>query len=196
MAAPRTSTIHRTTSETDIRLTLTLDGDGTLTGGSGIGFLDHMLSALARHGRLGLAIEATGDRHIDDHHLTEDLGICLGMALREALGDKRGIRRFGDATIPLDESLVLCAVDLSGRPHLSYDVPMTQERLGDFDVALFPEFFQGLVNHGMFTLHLRLLTGGNSHHRIEAAFKALARALREAVGPDGTNEIPSTKGAL
>lgn len=194
--APRTATIHRQTSETNIQLTLTLDGKGVLTGDTGVGFFDHMLSALARHGGLDIQINAEGDRHIDDHHLVEDVGIVLGQALAAALGEMKGIQRFGDATVPLDESLVLCAVDLSGRPHLSYALPVEQERIGTFETYLAQEFFQALVNHARMTLHLRLLVGGNAHHRIEAAFKAFARALRQAVARTGGNEVPSTKGKL
>jgi len=193
----RTASIERTTKETSIRLSLNLDGDGRADISTTIPFLDHMLEQIARHGLIDLAIAAKGDREIDDHHTVEDIGICLGEALHDALGDKQGITRYGHAYVPLDEALARVVLDLSGRPGLEYHLSFPKERVGDFDVDLFREFFQAVVNHGRITLHLDTIRGANNHHIIETAFKAFGRALRMAVTPDPRQPgIPSTKGAL
>ena len=194
----RSATIERKTAETDIALTLTLDGAGRSDLNSGVGFLDHMLTLLAAHGRFDLTLRCVGDTFVDDHHSVEDIGICLGKALGEALGDKRGVCRYGDTTMPMDEALVLTAVDLSGRSVLCFDLDVPTEKVGSFDTELVEEFFAALCREAGLTLHLRQLDGTNSHHIIEAAFKAFARALREAVSLDGalSNELPSTKGVL
>jgi imidazoleglycerol-phosphate dehydratase len=193
----RTASIERTTKETTIRLSLNLDGDGRSEIRTTIPFLDHMLEQIARHGLVDLVIEAKGDREIDDHHTVEDIGICLGEALRDALGDKQGITRYGHAYVPLDEALARVVLDLSGRPGLEYHLNFPKERVGDFDVDLFKEFFQAVVNHGRITLHLDTIRGANNHHIVETAFKAFGRALRMAVTPDPRQPgIPSTKGAL
>jgi imidazoleglycerol-phosphate dehydratase len=193
----RTASIERTTKETSIRLSLNLDGDGRADISTTIPFLDHMLEQIARHGLVDLAIDAKGDREIDDHHTVEDIGICLGEALHDALGDKQGITRYGHAYVPLDEALARVVLDLSGRPGLEYHLSFPKERVGDFDVDLFREFFQAVVNHGRITLHLDTIRGANNHHIIETAFKAFGRALRMAVTPDPRQPgIPSTKGAL
>lgn len=194
----RSATLARTTSETDIRLTLGLDGTGTAEVATGIGFLDHMLTALARHGLLDLAVTAKGDLHIDDHHTTEDVGIVLGQALRQALGDKRGIRRFGQALVPMDEALAEAAIDISGRPFLAWSVPFQRPKIGSFDTELVEEFFRGFAMNAGITLHVTLKAGTNAHHVAEACFKAVARALRMAVEPDprSAGRIPSTKGSL
>lgn len=194
----RSAAIHRTTSETDIRLGLVLDGAGKAEIATGIGFLDHMLVAFARHSLFDLAISAKGDLDIDAHHTTEDVGITLGQALREALGEKRGITRFGHAVVPMDEALVEAAVDLSGRPHLSWAVTFPQSRLGIMETELFREFFSGVVTNGLLTLHLIQRAGENTHHLAEATFKAAARALRAAVALDSRqgDSVPSTKGRL
>lgn len=195
---PRTAEITRETSETRITVRLDLDGSGQTTVRTGIGFLDHMLTALGRHAMLDLAVEATGDLHIDAHHTTEDVGIVLGQAVREALGDKRGVRRYGAASIPMDEALVNCAVDLSGRGLLVWAVRFAREKVGEFDTELFEEFFRAFAHNALVTLHLHQVAGANAHHVAEACFKAAARALREAVEPDprAAGAIPSTKGAL
>ncbi|HEX4366968.1 MAG TPA: imidazoleglycerol-phosphate dehydratase HisB [Rhodopila sp.] len=194
----RTATITRTTSETDIRLTLNLDGTGAADISTGIGFLDHMLTSLARHGLFDLTVQAEGDLHIDDHHTTEDVGIVLGMALRKALGEKRGIRRFGNALIPMDETLAEAAIDISGRPFLAWNVDFERPKIGEMDTELFEEFFRALAFNAMITLHITRRAGRNAHHVAEACFKATARALRMAVefDPRVGDAIPSTKGAL
>ena len=194
----RTATITRTTSETDISLTLNLDGTGVADIATGIGFLDHMLTAFARHALFDLTIRARGDRHIDDHHTTEDVGIVLGQALAQALGDKRGIRRFGHALVPMDEALVEAAVDISGRAHLAWSVAFERAKVGTMDTELFEEFFRALAGNARITLHLMQRAGRNTHHVAEACFKAAARALRMATEPDprAGDAVPSTKGAL
>lgn len=194
----RSSTITRKTAETDITLTLALDGKGEARVATGCGFLDHMLTLLARHARFDLAVTCTGDTYVDDHHTVEDIGIVLGTALDTCLGEKRGITRYGSAILPMDETLVLCALDLSGRACLGFDLPFPTEKIGSFDTELCKEFFTALTRSAGMNLHLRLLAGENSHHIAEAAFKATARALRAAVALDPAlgDEIPSTKGAL
>ena len=194
----RAAEIHRATSETDITIRLDLDGSGVAQVATGIGFLDHMLTALARHALFDLRIAATGDLHIDQHHTTEDVGIVLGQALARALGDKRGIRRYGHALVPMDEALAECAVDLSGRPFLAWDVPFARDKIGTMDAELFEEFFRAFAMNGLLTLHIQRRAGTNQHHIAEACFKAAARALRMAVEPDprAAGSIPSTKGAL
>lgn len=193
----RTASIERKTRETDINLTLNLDGNGTARLSSGIPFLDHMLEQIARHGLVDLVIEAEGDLEIDAHHTVEDIGICLGEALHDALGDKAGIARYGHAYVPLDEALSRVVLDLSGRPGLEYHVDFPKATVGGFDVELFREFFQALCNHGRLTLHIDCLRGVNNHHIIETVFKAFGRALRMACEHDPRQSgIPSTKGAL
>lgn len=193
----RVAKVERATSETDIRLELELDGTGQTEVATGVPFFDHMLNALGRHAGFDLTIAATGDLDVDAHHTVEDVGICLGQALFEALGDKKGIRRYGDAAIPMDEALVLGAVDVSGRGQLHYDVDLPIELIGSFDTTLAKEFFVALATNAGLTLHIRGLAGENAHHIIEAAFKAAARSLREAVSFDARVEgVPSTKGAL
>lgn len=194
----RTAEIARKTAETDVRLKLCLDGTGVADVDTGIGFLDHMLELFARHGRFDLALRCAGDTGVDGHHSVEDVGICLGRAFAEALGDKAGIRRYGDVTLPMDEALVLAAVDISGRAHMSYGLRVHAGRLGAFETELAEEFFVAFAREAGITLHLRQLDGRNSHHVLEAAFKALGRALRAAaaVDPALQGEIPSTKGIL
>ena len=194
----RTAEITRTTSETAITVRLELDGTGQGTIATGIGFLDHMLTALARHALFDLDVQAKGDLHIDDHHTTEDVGIVIGQALARALGDKRGIRRFGHAVTPMDEALVEAAIDLSGRPHLAWSVAFAPAKIGTIDTELFEEFFRALAMNALLTLHLTQRTGRNAHHVAEACFKATARALRAATEPDprAAGAIPSTKGSL
>ena len=194
----RTASIVRTTTETDIALTLDLDGSGKSDIATGIGFLDHMLTALARHGLFDLTVRAKGDLHIDFHHTTEDVGIVLGQAFAKALGDKRGIRRFGHAMVPMDETLAEAAVDLSGRPFLAWDVVFERPKIGEMDTELFEEFFRALAFNALATLHITRKAGHNAHHVAEACFKATARALRMATefDPRATDSIPSTKGAL
>ena len=194
----RTATITRTTSETDITLTLDLDGTGKGDIATGIGFLDHMLTALARHGLFDLTVRAKGDLHIDFHHTTEDVGIVLGQAFHRALGDKRGIRRFGHALIPMDETLAEAAIDISGRPFLAWNVSFERPKIGEMDPELFEEFFRALAFNAMVTLHVTRRAGHNAHHVAEACFKATARALRMAteMDPRAGDAIPSTKGAL
>jgi imidazoleglycerol-phosphate dehydratase len=196
--AARTASVERNTRETQIRVSLNLDGSGQSRFDTGIPFLDHMLDQVARHGLIDLDVQATGDRHIDDHHSVEDIGITLGMALDKALGDKKGIVRYGHSYVPLDEALSRVVVDLSGRPGLEYFVEFPRARIGDFDVDLFREFFQGLVNHAKLTLHIDTLRGRNAHHIVETVFKAFGRALRMAVSPDPRmgDVTPSTKGSL
>jgi imidazoleglycerol-phosphate dehydratase len=194
----RTATVSRTTTETEISLTLGLDRPGQSDIDTGIGFLDHMLTALARHGLFDLTIRAAGDLHIDCHHTTEDVGIVLGRAFAQALGDKRGISRFGHALVPMDEALVEAVVDLSGRPFLAWNVEFERQRIGEMDTELFEEFFRAFAMNALLTLHLTRRAGHNAHHVAEACFKATARALRTAVEPDprALDAIPSTKGAL
>ena len=193
----RTAKVVRATSETDIGIFVDLDGTGAADVETGVGFFDHMLDALARHSLIDLTVRAKGDTYVDDHHTVEDTGIVLGQALREALGDKCGIRRFGSVLVPLDETLVMAAVDISGRGELYWDVPIGPAKVGSFDTELAHEFFAGLARDAGITLHLRLVTGENAHHIIEATFKAAARALREAVEADPRVEgVPSTKGSL
>ena len=193
----RNAKVARTTSETAIELALDLDGTGAAKIATGVGFFDHMLDALARHSLVDLELKVEGDTHVDDHHTVEDAGIALGQALREALGDKVGVRRFGDACVPLDEALVLAAVDLSGRGDLFWDVEIGPEKVGTFDTALGEEFFCGLAREAGITVHLRKLAGHNAHHILEATFKAFARALRAAIELDArVSGIPSTKGSL
>lgn len=194
----RQASLTRKTTETDISLSLSLDGTGLSRIETGVGFFDHMLDQLARHGLMDLTLTATGDLHIDDHHTVEDCGIALGQALAQALGDKRGIRRYGECRLPMDDAQVACALDLSGRPFLVWNMPFPTQKIGTFDTELVREFFQALSTHGGITLHIDLIHGFNSHHIAEAAFKALARALRTAVEIDPRREgaIPSTKGAL
>lgn len=194
----RRATVRRTTGETDITLTIDLDGSGRVDVETGVGFFDHMLCALARHSMIDLTLRVKGDTCVDDHHTVEDTGIVMGQALHEALGDKRGIRRFGSVMVPLDEALVMAAVDISGRGELFWDVPIGPSKVGSFDTELGHEFFAGLARDAGITLHLRLVCGENAHHILEATFKAFARALREAVEPDfrSAGAIPSTKGSL
>jgi len=194
----RRAEISRETSETAITVALGLDGEGRADIATGIGFLDHMLTALARHGLFDLKVRAKGDLHIDFHHTTEDVGIVIGQCLRQALGDKRGIRRYGAAVIPMDEALAEAAVDISGRPFLAWSITFAQPKIGEMDTELFEEFFRALAFNAGITLHVTQKAGTNAHHVAEACFKALARALREAVEPDprAISAIPSTKGVL
>ena len=194
----RTATVERKTHETDITVTVDLDGQGRSTVATGIGYLDHMLDQLARHSLIDLAVRATGDLHIDGHHTTEDSGIAVGMAVAEALGDRRGIRRFGAALSAMDETLARVVVDVSGRPLLVWNVRFGQPRLGDLDTELVGHWFHAFAQHAGVTLHVELLYGQNNHHICEACFKGLARALREAVEIDGrrADAVPSTKGVL
>ena len=198
MPAPRRAELARTTAETDIRAVLTLDGTGESRVATGIGFLDHMLTALARHALFDLTLEAKGDLHIDFHHTTEDTGIVLGQCLRAALGGKRGIRRYGHALLPMDEALAEAAVDLSGRPFLAWSVPFARPKVGEMDTELFEEFFRAFATNAGITLHVTLKAGTNAHHVAEACFKALARSLRMAVeiDPRSPDAVPSTKGVL
>lgn len=194
----RNALVNRKTAETDISLRLCLDGAGNAEIATGVGFLDHMLTLFARHGGFDLTVRCAGDTNVDDHHSTEDIGIALGKAFREALGDKRGIRRYGDICLPMDEALVLAAVDLSGRGGYYGQLPIPTEKVGTFDTELVQEFMTAFAREAGATLHIRLLAGENSHHIIEGAFKALARALRQAVSvdPAEADRIPSTKGVL
>ncbi len=194
----RTSTITRRTAETDIRLTLNLDGTGRADIDTGCGFMNHMLTLLARHGRFDLTVKCVGDTDVDDHHTVEDIGICLGLAFSGALSDRAGIVRYGSATLPMDEALILTAVDISGRDHLSYALDIPTEKIGTFDSELVKEFWLGFVRNANVTLHIRRLAGENSHHIAEGAFKSAARSLRAAVAIDPAlnGEIPSTKGVL
>ncbi|HYQ99320.1 MAG TPA: imidazoleglycerol-phosphate dehydratase HisB [Casimicrobiaceae bacterium] len=195
---PRTAKVERSTRETRIAVTVDLDGTGRAQVATGVPFLDHMLDQLARHGLVDLTVEAKGDLHIDAHHTVEDIGITLGQAVREALGDKAGLTRFGHAYAPLDEALSRVVIDLSGRPGLEFHVPFARAMIGAFDVDLAHEFFQGFVNHAQVTLHVDNLRGQNAHHQAETVFKAFARALRMAMAPDprAGGAIPSTKGTL
>lgn len=194
----RSVTITRTTKETDITLTLNLDGTGKSTVQSGCGFLDHMLTLFAKHGGFDLTVTCDGDNYVDDHHTVEDIGIVLGQAFAEALGDKRGISRYGSMMLPMDESLILAAVDLSGRSYLGFALDIPTARVGSFDTELVEEFWLAFIRKAECTLHLRKIVGTNSHHVIEGAFKAAARALRQAVAIDVArpDDLPSTKGVL
>ena len=194
----RTADVNRATAETTIALTLDLDGTGVSSIDSGCGFLDHMLTLFAKHGRFDLTVTCKGDTQVDDHHTVEDIGICLGQAFAEALGDKRGICRYGDTILPMDEALILSAVDLSGRSFLVYDMAIPAQKVGTFDTELGQEFWLAFVRTAGCTLHLKQLAGSNSHHILEGAFKSAARSLRQAVSIDPSlgDEIPSTKGVL
>jgi imidazoleglycerol-phosphate dehydratase len=194
----RKAQITRTTAETDIAVAIDLDGTGSYSNRTGVGFFDHMLDQLARHALIDMTVTATGDLHIDDHHTVEDTGIALGQALAKAMGDKRGIRRYGSCLLPMDDALVRAALDLSGRPFLVWNVAMPTPKIGTFDTELVREFFQALSTHGGITLHVDMLHGLNSHHIAEAAFKAVARSLRDAleVDPRKADAVPSTKGTL
>ena len=192
----RTAEIKRKTAETDIMLTLNLDGTGKSAVKTGVGFLDHMLTLFAAHGKFDLEVRCVGDTDVDDHHSVEDVGICLGQAFRQALGDKRGITRYGSFLLPMDEALILAAVDISGRSSLNDALEIPTEKIGSFDTELVEEFFLGFVRSCPMSLHLRKLAGTNSHHIVEGAFKAFGRAMKAAVALDGTNKIPSTKGVL
>lgn len=194
----RTSEISRKTAETDITLKLELDGSGYSSIDTGCGFLDHMLTLFARHGRFDLTVKCVGDTQVDDHHTTEDVGICLGTAFAQALGDKRGICRYGSTVLPMDEALILTAVDLSGRSFLGFDLPVPTQKVGNFDTELVQEFWLAFVRKAECTLHFKELSGSNSHHIIEGAFKSAARSLKIAVriDPVYADEIPSTKGVL
>ena len=194
----RTAEIIRKTGETDIALRLNLDGSGKGSIATGCGFLDHMLTLFARHGRFDLTVSCKGDTWVDDHHTVEDIGIALGQAFAQALGDKRGIYRYGDVALPMDETLILSAVDISGRGYLGYALEIPAQKVGTFDTELVEEFWLGFIRNAQITLHIRQLAGTNSHHIIEGAFKSVARSLRAAVAidPVAANEIPSTKGVL
>ena len=194
----RQASLTRKTAETDVTVKIDLDGTGQYENQTGVGFFDHMLDQLARHSLIDMTIRAEGDLHIDDHHTVEDVGITLGQALTQALGDKRGIRRYGSCLLPMDDALVRTALDLSARPFLIWNVDIPTDKIGSFDTELAREFFQALSTHGGITLHVDMLHGLNSHHIVEATFKSVARALREAieVDPRKSGDIPSTKGAL
>jgi imidazoleglycerol-phosphate dehydratase len=194
----RTASVQRKTGETDVHVALNLDGSGKCVADTGIPFLDHMLHQIASHGLVDLEVQATGDLQIDDHHTNEDVGITLGMALHQALGDRKGIVRFGHFVAPLDEALIQIALDFSGRPHLSYGLQIPTQRVGTYDTQLVREFFVAVVNHSQMTLHIRQLDGLNSHHIIEATFKAFARSLRMAtdIDPRRAHTVPSSKGVL
>ncbi|SAI66391.1 imidazoleglycerol-phosphate dehydratase [Bordetella ansorpii] len=194
----RTAEITRNTNETRIRVAIDLDGTGKQSIATGVPFLDHMLDQIARHGLIDMDIQCEGDLHIDDHHTVEDVGITLGMAIAQAIGDKKGLRRYGHAYVPLDEALSRVVIDFSGRPGLEYHIDFTRARIGNFDVDLTREFFQGLVNHALMTLHIDNLRGFNAHHQCETVFKAFGRALRMAaeVDPRMAGVVPSTKGVL
>ena len=192
----RTSDITRNTAETRISLTLNLDGTGKADIDTGVGFLNHMLTLFAANGKFDLTVKCAGDVEVDDHHSVEDIGICLGQAFQAALGDKRGITRYGSFLLPMDEALILSAVDISGRSCLCYGLDIPTEKIGTFDTELVEEFFLGFTRNCPMSLHLRQLSGTNSHHIVEGAFKSVGRALKAAVALDGSNEIPSTKGVL
>jgi imidazoleglycerol-phosphate dehydratase len=194
----RSATVERRTKETDIAVTVTLDGAGKADIATGVGFLDHMLDQLARHSLMDLTVRARGDLHVDQHHTTEDVGIVIGQAVKKALGDMRGITRYADVHLPMDETLTRCAVDISGRPQLVWRVAFARSKIGEFDTELVREFFQAFAQHAGITLHVENLYGDNSHHIAETCFKALARALRAAVTIDSRqpNAVPSTKGSL
>lgn len=195
---PRTATVARNTLETQIEVSINLDGSGQFSAKTGVHFLDHMLEQIARHGLLDLNINAEGDLHIDAHHTVEDIGITIGQALKKALGDKKGVIRYGHAYVPLDEALSRVVLDLSGRPGIEFDVTFNRDKIGEFDVELFYEFFQGLINHAGITLHIDSIKGRNAHHIAETIFKAFGRALRMAVSldPRAMEQLPSTKGSL
>ena len=194
----RTATINRKTAETDIKLTLNLDGRGNSNINSGCGFLDHMLTLFSKHGRFDLDLECVGDTYVDDHHTVEDIGISLGLAFKEALSDKKGVERYGNMILPMDETLILSAVDFSGRSYLNYDLDIPTEKVGTFDTELVEEFFLGFVRNAECTLHIKQLDGTNSHHIIEGTFKSVARSMKDAVKIDEkfSDEILSTKGVL
>ena len=192
----RNAQIIRKTAETDIMLTLDLDGNGVSQIKTGVGFLDHMLTLFAAHGKFDLTVNCQGDTYVDDHHSAEDIGICLGQAFSQALGEKRGINRYGSFLLPMDEALIQTAVDISGRSHLSYGLEIPTEKIGSFDSELVEEFWLAFVRQCPMSLHIRQLAGKNSHHIVEGCFKSVARSLRFAVASDGTNDIPSTKGVL
>ncbi len=194
----RTAQVTRNTLETRIAVSVNLDGTGQAVFDTGVPFLEHMMDQIARHGLIDLDITCKGDTHIDDHHTVEDIGITLGQAMAKAVGDKKGIRRYGHAYVPMDESLARVAIDFSGRPGLVMEIPFTQKRIGTFDTELFSEFFHGFVNHAQVTLHIDSLRGANSHHQIEAVYKAFGRALRMALEEDPrmAGVMPSTKGSL
>lgn len=193
----RTATVKRETRETKIELSINLDGKGTCDAASGIGFLDHMLELFARHALCDVQLKASGDLHVDAHHTTEDIGICLGAAVAQAAGDKKGLRRFGFASVPLDEALAQATIDLSGRPFLAFEGDMPTDRVGDFDSELAEDFFQAFATHAKATLHLSVVRARNTHHAIECLFKATARALRQALEFDPReSDVPSTKGVL
>jgi len=194
----RKSEVTRNTAETKIVLSMNLDGTGKSNINTGVGFLDHMLELFSRHGKIDLEVTCKGDTHVDYHHSVEDIGICLGTAFSQALGDARGIYRYSDVTLPMDEALVLCAIDVSGRSHLSLDVTLPEHTVGAMDTELLEEFLQAFVRKAGLTVHIRMLDGKNTHHILEACFKALARALRAAIKIDDElkDEIPSTKGIL
>ncbi len=194
----RTSKISRTTAETDITLSLNIDGSGKASINTGVGFLDHMLTLFALHGRFDITLNSTGDTQVDDHHSAEDIGIVLGKAFSEALGEKRGITRYGDIILPMDETLILCACDISGRSCLVYDVKFPTEKIGTFDTELVEEFFLAFIRNFPLSLHIKMLSGSNSHHIAEGVFKSVARVLKTAVAIDPAlmGEIPSTKGVL
>jgi imidazoleglycerol-phosphate dehydratase len=198
MSTPRVAEVTRKTAETQIRVKVNLDGTGQASLSTGIGFFDHMLDQIARHGLIDLEIDAKGDLHIDGHHTVEDVGITLGQAVAKAVGDKKGLRRYGHAYVPLDEALSRVVIDFSGRPGLVNHVPFTSGMVGGFDTQLMHEFFQGFVNHALVTLHIDNLRGDNAHHQAETVFKAFARALRAAleIDPRAAGIIPSTKGSL
>ena len=194
---PRAAEIERSTGETSIRLRLALDGAGECSASTGVGFFDHMLDLLARHARLDLEVEATGDLETGSHHTTEDVGIVLGQALDQALGDRSGIARYGDATVPMDEALATCAIDISGRPYCVFEGTIPEATIGGWETELVEEFFRAVANNARLTVHVRLLAGTNAHHMVEVSFKAFARALRAAVSlDDSVTGIPSTKGML
>ena len=192
----RTAEIVRKTAETDIMLTLNLDGTGKSAVKTGVGFLDHMLTLFAAHGKFDLTVTCQGDTWVDDHHSAEDIGICLGQAFQSALGDKRGITRYGSFLLPMDEALIQTAVDISGRSHLGYGLEIPSEKIGTFDTELVEEFWLAFVRQCPMSLHIRQLAGKNAHHIVEGSFKSVARSLKIAVKLDGSNEIPSTKGVL
>lgn len=192
----RTAEITRNTAETNISLKVNLDGTGKTEVSTGVGFLNHMLTLFAAHGKFDLEVRCVGDTDVDDHHSVEDVGICLGQAFRQALGDKRGITRYGSFLLPMDEALILAAVDISGRSSLNDALEIPTEKIGSFDTELVEEFFLGFVRNCPMSLHLRKLAGTNSHHIVEGAFKAFGRAMKAAVALDGTDKIPSTKGVL
>ena len=196
--ADRIASVERHTLETQITVKINLDGSGKTTFDTGVPFLEHMMDQIARHGLIDIDIKAVGDRHIDDHHTVEDIGITLGQAFYKAVGDKKGLTRYGHAYVPLDEALSRVVLDLSGRPGLEYNIPFTRATIGQFDVDLFREFFQGFINHALVTLHIDNLRGVNSHHQAETVFKAFGRALRMAVTADErmAGVMPSTKGSL